>query len=97
VQRDHLKPFGDYAPDPVAALERCKAEDITFCFNLGDNVFNRFAFKFSGFHFIFLLIVGALLPLVVDIVFTAVAIRATITVALVVVIVIAKLANHNYL
>jgi hypothetical protein len=65
VQRDNLKPLGDYAPNAVAALERCEAEDITFCFNLGDNVFDRLAFKFSGFHFIFLLIVGALLPLVV--------------------------------
>jgi hypothetical protein len=95
VQRDNLKPFGDYAPNAVAALERCKAEDITFCFNLGDNVFNRFAFKFFGFHFIFLLIVGALLPLVVNIVFTAAAIRATITVALVVMLILAKFANHN--
>jgi hypothetical protein len=39
------------------------------------------------FYFSFLLIVGALLPLVVDIVFTAAAIRATITVALVVMLV----------
>jgi hypothetical protein len=47
------------------------------------------------FYFSFLLIVGALLPLVVDIVFTAAAIRATITVALVVMLVFAKFANHN--
>jgi hypothetical protein len=73
VQRDYLKPFGDYAPNAIAALERCEAEDIALSLDLfnnilidlpSNNIFDRFAFKFSGFHFIFLLIVGALLPLV---------------------------------